>query len=627
MLMKQSRSLEPVIFKGAQDILDWAPSSVNPLMVSTVPVAARLTPAVPRFLAGFDNGQWSYSPDFDKYPQGGSSGSVYNFQFWQYLDLAYYYMHNLGAVPPVVWTNAAHRHGVKMCAAVTADFDGGGDEFNKLFNDANWKRAADQLFKIVDSYQFDGWMIDVERGAIPSQNVRNAMAYLRSRTLSNGQKVEVGYYEGGKQSINDPNTLAMFLAGSFFQSDYWSGPGNFPEQTYTYLRANQHGDKIFDTYWAIYTNDFSSDDPPANGLYNGCVYLDVTGFFNQLALARMASPPSGYYQSLSIFAPDWTMYGGIYENPQRCKLPPRDLFQRTERLFWQGTAIGADGKPVTSSPCVADFIQPRTTLIQPTLLTRFNTGLGSSFFLRGKSAVARAWNYLSGQDLLPTWIAQSGPPQSGVTADYTYDDAFDGGSSLRFSGTLTAGQSVEYSLFLTGMQVQSALLAQFTYKARNANSLLPYVKIIYSGGSPSTVVATPGTDWVRVSQSLTPPPGSVIREIRVGFFNNRPTPAAIDVLLGELALLGAGSIPPFPLINVTVADNLLTWQPPTGLGSVWYYNVYAVTASGPAFVGRTLATGYDLTVPLFQVPGVIGGKYIVQPVNTRGQASSLPGEE
>jgi hypothetical protein len=627
MLTKESRSLEPVIFMGAKDILDWDPSSVNPLMVSNVPVAARLTPSVPRFVAGLDNGEWSYSPDFDKYPQGGSSGSVYNFQYWQYIDSIYYYMHNLAAVPPVVWTNAAHRNGVKMCAAVTADFAGGGDEFNTLFNDNNWKRAADQLFAIVNSYRFDGWMIDVENGADPNQNVRNAMAALRARTLWNGQKVEVGYYEAGKQSIDDANTLAMFLSGSFFQSDYASWVGNFPEQTYNYLRANGQGDKIFDTYWSVYTNSFSSDDKPANGLYNGCVYLDLTLFFKQLALAKMAPPATGYYQSLGIYAPDWTMYGGLHENPQRCKLPTRDVFQRTERLFWQGMAIGADGKLVTSSPCVADSMQPRTTLVAPTLLTRFNTGQGSSFFLRGKNAAARAWNYLSGQDLLPTWIAQSGSPQPTVTADYTYDDAYDGGSSLAFTGTLPVGQSVEYSLFLAGMQVQSPIVAQFTYKARNANSLLPYLRIIYAGGSPAVVEPTSGTGWVRVGQQLTPPPGTIIREIRAGFFNNTPSPAVIDVLLGELALLASGVVPPPSLINVKAVDNLLTWEPPSGFFTAWYYNVFAVTASGPTFVGRTFVPGYDLTVPLFAVQGVIDDKYIIQPVNSRGQASPLSSEE
>jgi hypothetical protein len=42
-----------------------------------------------------------------------------NFPYWQFVDTMYYYVHQLAAaIPPVVWTNAAHRNGVKMCIAV-----------------------------------------------------------------------------------------------------------------------------------------------------------------------------------------------------------------------------------------------------------------------------------------------------------------------------------------------------------------------------------------------------------------------------------------------------------------------------------------------------------------------------
>jgi hypothetical protein len=214
-----------------------------------------------------------------------------------------------------------------------------------------------------------------------------------------------------------------------------------------------------------------------------------------------------------------------------------------------------------------------------------------------------------------------------VTADYTYADAFDGGSSLAFTGTLPVGQSIEYSLFLAGMPVQSGLLTQFVYKARNANSLLPYVKIVYSTGQPAVIEPTPGTGWVHVGQQLTPPPGTVVREIRVGFFNHTARPATIDILLGQLAVLGAGSVPPLPTINVTAVDNLLSWDIPKGMSTVWYYNVFGVTPNGPAFVGRTFFNGYDLNVPLFQVPNVLGARYIIQPVNTRGQYTPVLSEE
>lgn len=36
----------------------------------------------------------------------------YTFYHWQYVDIFVYFSHHVVTVPPVGWTNAAHRHGV-----------------------------------------------------------------------------------------------------------------------------------------------------------------------------------------------------------------------------------------------------------------------------------------------------------------------------------------------------------------------------------------------------------------------------------------------------------------------------------------------------------------------------------
>jgi endo-beta-N-acetylglucosaminidase D len=625
MLIQERGSLAPVIFKTASDVLGWQPSSVNPLMVSSVPVAKRIAQPQLRFLAGLDNGQWSYWPEFDRSPQGGPRGNVYNFPFWQYVDDMYYYMHNLAAVPPVVWTNAAHRNGVRMFAAVTADFDPtpcvGGREFDKLFVDP--PKAADQLFKIVNAYRFDGWMFDVENCATASPNLLATMKLLRAMRLWNGAQVEVGYYEGGGYAIDAP-TLPFFQAGSFFQSDYSSAsdPTNYPEQTYQLLLQKGFADQRFNTYWSVYTNNYSQTASGPGYLYNGCAWLDVKGFFDRIGMVRMNPPASSFYQSIGIYAPDWTMYGGVSENKQ-CQLPKRDVFQRTERLLWVGKAIGENGQPVTSSPCVADFITPRSVISTPPFLTRFNTGQGSFYNVSGKRVANKEWNYLSGQDLLPTWMSQLAPGDPGIVADYTYDDAYDGGSGLAFKGVLAAGNTVEYQLYLTQIALTNAAQAVFRYK-RGASALLPYLRIVYSNNTSEVVSAGAVPDWQRVTQTLSPPPNGVIVELRVGFRNSSPNAAPVDIVMGELGVLWAGGVPPANIIDVTATpDKLLIWQQPGGLFTPGYYNVYAPTASGPAFMGRTILTSYDLTAPLFPIEGINGNVYKIQPVSSTGQASPI----
>ncbi|HUQ72914.1 MAG TPA: hypothetical protein VM165_25520, partial [Planctomycetaceae bacterium] len=556
----------------------------------------------------------------DRGPQGGYSSNVYNFPFWQYIDEIYYYMHNLTAVPPVVWTNAAHRNGVPMYAAVTADFTGGGDEFNKLFQDP--VKAAQQLFNIANTYRFDGWMFDVENGAIRGPNLLKAMQLLRAQRLSwNNQLVGVGYYEAQVLSI-DKDTLPFFQAGSFFQSDYTSWTGtSAPKDTYEFLGQNGLAGARYGTYWSVYTNDYSRENPVTGALFNGARYLDVRGLFSQLAKAKMPSPSTDYYQSISIFAPDWTMYGGIHES--KVPMPDRAAFQRIERLFWTGKAVGPDGKPVISNPCVADFIPPRTTLMAPPFVTRFNTGQGWCFVVNGERWAISDWNYLSTQDLLPTSLAPAGAPPPPVVADYSYDDPYDGGSALSFVGTVPI-QGCDFPLYVAKMSLPAGYQAQFTYKARSPSSptRLPHLRIVYSNQTSVTVQPTTGTDWTRVSQPLPPTPANVyITEIHIGF-STVGFASAIDALVGEIAIVPTNSTPPPQMPPITPTDGVLTWVPPPAV-QVWYYNVYGRTIDGPALMGRTVVPSYDLSQALF--PNLqVGNQYEIQTVNTMGQASPRP---
>lgn len=47
-----------------------------------------------------------------RFTQGTYSEAPYAFYHWQYIDIFNYFTHNMVTIPPAVWTNAAHRHGV-----------------------------------------------------------------------------------------------------------------------------------------------------------------------------------------------------------------------------------------------------------------------------------------------------------------------------------------------------------------------------------------------------------------------------------------------------------------------------------------------------------------------------------
>lgn len=47
-----------------------------------------------------------------RFIQGTSAETPYAFYHWQYIDIFNYFTHHMLTIPPAVWTNAAHKHGV-----------------------------------------------------------------------------------------------------------------------------------------------------------------------------------------------------------------------------------------------------------------------------------------------------------------------------------------------------------------------------------------------------------------------------------------------------------------------------------------------------------------------------------
>lgn len=47
-----------------------------------------------------------------RFIQGAEQETPYVFYHWEYIDIFNYFSHQMVTIPPVVWTNAAHKHGV-----------------------------------------------------------------------------------------------------------------------------------------------------------------------------------------------------------------------------------------------------------------------------------------------------------------------------------------------------------------------------------------------------------------------------------------------------------------------------------------------------------------------------------
>ncbi|NWU96493.1 ENASE acetylglucosaminidase, partial [Upupa epops] len=107
---------EPISFflSGLEELLAWKPDGNDDFNVSSVPLAKRQPPLHgqrPRTLVCHDM-RGGYMED--RFIQGSATRNPYVFYHWRYIDVFVYFSHHTVTIPPVCWTNAAHRNGVPV---------------------------------------------------------------------------------------------------------------------------------------------------------------------------------------------------------------------------------------------------------------------------------------------------------------------------------------------------------------------------------------------------------------------------------------------------------------------------------------------------------------------------------
>lgn len=144
-----------------------------------------------------------------RFIQGSATRNPYVFYHWRYIDIFVYFSHHTVTIPPVCWTNAAHRNGVPVlgegraaaglglgsprhvagllgCVAdsalatspgtfITEWTDG--ERLCEAFlagGEEAFRAVGEQLARIAQHYGFDGWLVNLENtlsvsccGALP----------------------------------------------------------------------------------------------------------------------------------------------------------------------------------------------------------------------------------------------------------------------------------------------------------------------------------------------------------------------------------------------------------------------------------------------------------------------------
>lgn len=145
----------------------------------------------------------------DRYDNGSSFDpeTMYSIYHWSCIDIFIYFSHNFVSIPPVCWINVCHRHNVPILGTIITEWKEGYQLCFKVFgqtyhcnqshicskigencdgyDDFDWHNLAEYFANVMDSYQFDGWLVNIENPfENPSITIPRLIAFLtRLRNL------------------------------------------------------------------------------------------------------------------------------------------------------------------------------------------------------------------------------------------------------------------------------------------------------------------------------------------------------------------------------------------------------------------------------------------------------------
>jgi endo-beta-N-acetylglucosaminidase D len=520
-------------------------------------------------LMGFDCGEFAFDPWFTEWSQGAegtsangkrTAANVYNFSYWQYVDISYYLSHSLLTIPPTVWTNACHKNGVSSLGTVNLNWEDSNGKLSeedvKAFlipkpptpdpSKLYLEDAIKTLLAISQYFGFDGYLLNLEVEMEPQ--VPGMLTMLSQLKQSGCQTI---WYDSPFSSAGDyANKLTQaaykfFEAASYFQSNYWwDGARGYPQQSWQVLEANSKSplpdrNRMF---MGKYCSRDGGTPPYAN-----------SAFFDALDAIKsdgISTNPPDYFTGLNVYYPAWDMYD-LRAQPTGSntdRLPDRGIFHSNDQAFWTGTkesVIFPDNTVrITSAQCMKTYVEERSVIASLPFVTYFNDGEGDFYNISGITESTGPWNNLSDQSVLPTYRFFFDYPNSRknktAIAHPASDYVFTGGSCLSVDFDDQSG--LTFALFKTEITLPATSLISLFRKQTNVK--VEIVILATSDGATVNLKPTKIDDlnkgWQRVEYELpTNLAGKVVTEISLQL--SKAASADASYYLGQFKFISSAS--------------------------------------------------------------------------------------
>ena len=390
--------------------------------------------------------------------QGQESFSSYAFNYWQYATSFVYWSGSKRGqvvVPTGEFTDAAHTNGVPVMGTIFFDWGGNSSVVENFVR--NYRSVADKLIEVMEYYGFDGYFFNEETAVdyTTAGNLRSMIAYMRQKRPN----MLIGWYD----SITDSGNLSYQDAINGYNSGWVSAGVNefFMNYNWTTQDVNTTVSTMQNLGKSQY-EAFAGLDVQQNCMNTNFSSNYLLNNSNKLKL------------SLALYCPNSTM--GLSGDGAD--------FHEVERQFYVN---GGDPRSTSSSGWagMSRFFADHTTIISAPFVTNFNSGHGKAFYIDGVKSRDAEWSYQSVQDVMPTWtwiIDSNGQKLSGA---YDFEDAYNGGSSIKFYGSLTANKPNNIMLYSTNLDINGSTNIAVT--AKNDRGLMKLVA--YYGDSSTSSYA------------------------------------------------------------------------------------------------------------------------------------------
>ena len=403
--------------------------------------------------------------------QGTESFLSYSFNYWQYVDSFVYWsgsQEGLIVVPTGEFIDAAHTNGVPVVATLGFPW-GSGSGYVQEVSDFCQKAAdgsfpvADKMIEVMDYYGFDGYFFNQESYGC-SEEIARRMDEMIHYMHAKRPDMLISWYDsmtkyGGVSyvnGVNDSNKHWMAYdengvvgVDEFFMNYNW-GSGTIAT---TISSMKSIGRSQFDAFAGIDVQQNCMDTYFADHLLvdeDGQAKLSLALYCPNSTLGLSAD-------GAQFHEVERTFYTNAKEDPRDTSIDVTD----SSEYRWAGMSrLFADKTPITSAPFVTDF----------------NSGHGTGYFVDGVLSRDAEWSYQSNQDVMPTWtwIIDSNGEQK-LEGDYDFTDAYNGGTSIKFSGTIDASNMIK--LYSTHVEITDGMTVSMTAKGGLEDAYL----VVYVG--------------------------------------------------------------------------------------------------------------------------------------------------